>query len=375
MNADVTAMKALVQAISDPAQAGHLSAQNWTDLYREARTTGLLGRLAHRMGQLPDHEQNCPLALKAHFEAAIRLSIAQSREVLREARYIDHALSGLGAPVVLLKGAAYAVAGLPPAQGRVFSDVDIMVPKSHLAQAESHLTMNGWMTTETSVYNQRYYRQWMHELPPMQHVHRSTVLDVHHAILPQTARLRPPAALLFGSAVPIAGTQTLHVLAPADMVLHSLTHLFVNDDMTNAWRDLSDLDLLVRYFGEQPTFWQTLVPRSRQLDLHRPLFYALTQLRRVWRTPIPGPVWEEAQADGPRGLSGPVMRAVWDRVFDTDHVESAQAGRAIALAALYLRGHWLRMPVPLLARHLTVKALGLHEPAQKKPAAPPTPTG
>jgi hypothetical protein len=69
------------------------------------------------------------------------------------------------------------------------------------------------------------------------------------------------------------------------------------------------------------------------------------------------------------------MRAVWGHIFDTDQGKSVPAGRAAALAALYLRGHWLRMPMPLLARHLTVKALGLHEPPKKKPAATPTPTG
>ncbi len=86
----------------------------------------------------------------------------------------------------MLKGAAYLVADLPSSAGRLFSDVDILVPKPRLPEVESHLTMHGWMTTHHSGYDQRYYRERMHELPPMEHVHRGTTIDVHHTILPET---------------------------------------------------------------------------------------------------------------------------------------------------------------------------------------------
>ena len=40
----------------------------------------------------------------------------------------------------------------------------------------------------------------------------------------------------------------------------------------------------------------------------------------------------------------------------------------MAVFALYVRAHWLRMPPVMLVRHLTVKALRLHEePATANP--------
>ena len=65
----------------------------------------------------------------------------------------------------------------------------------------------------------------MHELPPMRHMVRQTVIDVHHAILPETARLKPDSAKLRAAALPLGGRKGLLVFSPADMVLHSATHL------------------------------------------------------------------------------------------------------------------------------------------------------
>ncbi|UUZ51358.1 nucleotidyltransferase family protein [Massilia sp. B-10] len=64
-------------------------------------------------------------------------------------------------------------------------------------------------------YDQRYYRVWMHEIPPMQHVQRGSVIDVHHAILPLTAAARPDPALLRAGAQTVPGMEGIKVLAPS----------------------------------------------------------------------------------------------------------------------------------------------------------------
>ena len=94
------------------------------------------------------------------------------------------------------------------------------------------------MTTHHDAYDQRYYRQWMHELPPLRHMTRQTVLDVHHTILPLTAHLKPDPAKLWEAAVGIEGQVNFCVLAPVDMVLHSATHLFHDGELEHGLRDL-----------------------------------------------------------------------------------------------------------------------------------------
>lgn len=351
-------------ALSDAATVRGWSALQYATLLRQARAAGLLGRLAadDAATAIP-----WPEAARGHIESAARVTRAQHAEIRREVRHIAAALAPLNAPVVLLKGAAYVLAGLPAAAGRIFSDVDILVPKSALAETESLLTLAGWMTTHHNAYDQRYYRQWMHELPPMEHVHRRTTIDVHHSILPETARLRPDPARLLEAAVPVDACPTLRVLAPVDMVLHSMTHLFMNDDMSHALRDLSDLDLLLRHFGTDASLWDRLVPRAVELDLARPLYYGLRYTQRLLRTPVPANVLAAARSYGPSMPFPAVMDWMWLRALRTPHPSAEQTGRALALFALYVRGHWLRMPPLLLARHLTIKALRLNRP---EPLAP-----
>jgi hypothetical protein len=195
----------------------------WEALIKCGREADLLGTLACALRErgslawIPD-------APRAHFVAAQILCAAHEAAVRREVDEIVAALASVATPIVLLKGAAYLLAGLPPARGRLFSDVDILVPKRTLPEVESALMLAGFATSHLDPYDQRYYRRWMHELPPMQHVKRLTVVDVHHTLAPETSRVHPDAASLFRSAIALPARPELSVLAPADMVLHSATH-------------------------------------------------------------------------------------------------------------------------------------------------------
>jgi Uncharacterised nucleotidyltransferase len=205
----------------------------------------------------------------------------------------------------------------------------------------------------------------------LQNVHRGTVLDVHHAILPETARVRPDPAKLFEHIVPVPAHAGLYVLGPEEMVLHSMTHLFFNDDTSYALRDLSDLDLLIRHFLRNPNFWSQLTARASDLNLTRPLYYGLQLTSRLLGTPVPFDVLQQSGVYAPGAGMARLMDAVWLRALRSRHPSADLPGTWAALSALYLRGHWLRMPPVMLAKHLTIKALHLYEkdePANTKAA-------
>jgi hypothetical protein len=382
----------VANALREPQAWRSASPLEWSRLFGQARSAGLLARVAWVIANAgnrttspadPDLTPEAlasagpwPDATRGHVASAWRLALAQRIEVRRELRHIAHALAplaGVGAPVVLLKGAAYVAANLAPARcGRLFGDIDVLVPRDALDRAELNLQLHGWESQETSDYNQRYYRQWMHELPPMAHRQRGTALDLHHALLPPTSRLKSPPAPLFAQARPLAaapGLMALHVLAPEDMLLHSMAHLFAGDDMRHALRDLSDMDLLLR--DEQARdrdFVGRLVERGLELGLGRPLAYGLLGASRVLATPIPQQALERVRRLAPRSLLGNGMNWLWQHALRTRHPSVDRPGTALALQLLYLRGHWLRMPLPMLVRHLSIKALKLHETG---PAAEP----
>ena len=332
-----------------------LSVSQWELLIRQARSANLLARLAQRLRhqgllhQVPD-------APRRHLLDMLIASDAQQREIVREIHLILDALRPLGLRLVLLKGAAYVASRLPAAQGRLFTDIDILVPRSALNEVESHLTLRGWMTSHHTPYDQRYYRDWMHELPPMQHLRRQTVLDVHHNILPLTVRQVPDAQRLLAGARPVDGLCGAWVLAPADMVLHSMAHLFHNDDLSHGLRDLTDLDLLLRHFAAEPGFWDAIFERAVQLHLQRTLYYGLWASHDLLATPVPETALAQARRSAPAAPLDGLMRGLWRRTLRTPHRTAALRFDASARFALYVRAHWLRMPPLMLARHLVIKA-------------------
>jgi hypothetical protein len=217
--------------------------------------------------------------------------------------------------------------------------------------------LHGWFATHHSAYDQRYYREWMHELPPLRHAVRTTVVDVHHAILPRTARLRPSSAQLLGASRPIPGEHRLRVLSPTDMVLHSATHLFLNEELSQGLRDLADLDSLLRHFGNDPAFWNELPQRAVELDLARPLHYGLRHASRLFDTPVPVAARANVDRLAPPPWLDAIMGGLYERALLP--VVPTESGLLTPLArqALFVRAHWLRMPPLLLARHLVSKSL------------------
>ena len=257
-------------------------------------------------------------------------------------------------PVLLLKGAAYAAAELPVAEGRLASDVDIMVPREALLDVERALLQAGWQPAKLEPYDQRYYRAWMHELPPLRHSERGTFVDVHHTILPPTARLKPDPDQLLSRARRL-GRSRLHVLAPTDMVLHSAAHLFHDGDLNRSLRDLVDVCDLLGYFGVDRSFWHDLASRAATLDLGRPLFYALRYGRQLLSLDVPQDIEAAVAAFAP---PIPIL-GIMDRLVPRTLVPRERQGPSDDAAAmlLYMRSHWLRMPPGLLVPHLTRQAV------------------
>ncbi len=341
--------------LSSPRTLAVLSLSDWDLLIRQARSAGVLGRLQALLEQTGLLDQ-VPAAPRNHLEAARKVALSRERIVRWEIYCIQRALASLPTEVVLLKGAAYILANLPPAGGRLQSDVDILVPKSEIHAVESALLGHGWKNLKFDKYDQRYYRRWMHELPPLYHPQRGTVVDVHHNILPETSRLRPSPEKLLQAAEFIAGTHFKRLCA-ADMVLHTSAHMFQDGDLERGLRELGDLDGLLRAFGVESGFWRGLLDRAVEMDLHRPLFYALRYSRRFLQTPVPENVIVASKEWEPPALVLGLMDRLVTRALVPKHSTTATFGTDIARWLLYVRSHWLRMPPFLLARHLLHQAV------------------
>ncbi len=340
----------LLTVLRDPARMASLDLPAWDLLLRQAASAGLLSRLAVQAEKLRLDAQ-MPAAVRPHLTAARSVAAKQRQAVRWEARRVARALASIEGPILLLKGAAYAIADLPPAGGRLFSDIDILVPRARLGETEAALLLAGWHTQKQDAYDQRYYRRWMHELPPMTHIRRGTVLDVHHNLLPETARIRTRAEPILEHARALPDLPGLFIPAETDLVLHSACHLFHEGEWGHGLRDLVDLDAMLRTFSARPDFWPELLTRARTLNLGRPLYYALDCCRRWLHTPVPNQMISACPSPPPFWQI-PFMRGLFDAGLASSHATCRGPGSDIAKLALYVRGHYLRMPWRLLLPHL-----------------------
>lgn len=347
----------LVKAIQDPARLYQLPLARWDNLIRLARISNLIGRLADGIDKA-DLLPHVPDQVRPHLVSAGLLAKHQQQAIRWEIKHVGEALYSLNVPKVLLKGGAYALENLDAASGRVFGDLDLLVPKSALTAAEAALMLKGWGAEGVSPYDQRYYRQWMHEIPPMVHRGRGTVIDLHHNILPLTARHCPTIELFFADAIP-SSVPGFQVLSPVDMVIHSATHLFYESEMRNGLRDLFDLDALIRQFSrDHSEFWPLLAERADITGLNWPVFLALCCLRDILDAEVPGEFFQRIRANAKLGSTREALLtklyyfALWPKHPLVDDFSSR-----LSRFMVYVRGHYLRMPLNLLLPHLSRKAL------------------
>lgn len=345
----------IVAALKRPQALQRLSSREWEWLIGHARAAQLLARLAVAI-----ERANCfdeiPPGPRRHLDWARRQWLAQRRTLPWDVDIIGSALAGIDTPIVLLKGTAYQMAGLPPAAGRTYTDIDIMVRRDRLDAVEAALGQHGWASDKVDAYDQHYYRTWMHELPPLHHVFRHTVLDVHHTIAPPTARHRVEAAPLFAAARKLELRGNFYVLGPTDMVLHSITHLVQEGEFEHGLRDLMDVGDLLGHFGREPAFWPDLLARAERHGLGRPLYYAAHQARNFLGTEFPPDFAAAIERFRPDGLTRRVMAAVLSAGLAGEERHGAGGFARFCRWLLYVRGHYLRMPLRLLIPHLVRKS-------------------
>jgi Uncharacterised nucleotidyltransferase len=349
----------LVQALRDPASTRSLDAEGLTALIAMARAEQLIGTLAYRLA-----DEAVPPKVADILSDARTNAEYQRRSALWEADCARRALADYPGKVVLLKGTAYVAAALQAGEGRHIGDLDIMVAREDLPQVEALLLKKGgWEWVKEDAYDDSYYRDHMHELPPLIHKERDRMIDVHHTILPLTARARPDAGAMLAEASAIkpvrpepvegrvartrastssARTDQLCVLSPQDMVIHSAAHLFADGDLAGGLRNLWDIHCLLTEF-DSANFWTELTNRAKHHQLTEPVARTARLGNHLYGTKIPKD-WQRWNARDKWYIRRLTARDGWGRPT-----------RKFICLIFYIRSHWLRMPPLMLARHLFTK--------------------
>ena len=335
-------LPALIRALA----GGELpeNAAGWNALIATARAELLLGSLAYRLQQT-----EVPPRVAAILADARANAEAGQVAALWEAEMARRALGRVGCPVLLLKGTAYAAAGLRAGQGRNIGDLDILVPRDALGDAEAALIGAGWEWVKPDPYDDAYYRRHMHELPPLIHGERDKMIDVHHTILPLTHRAKPLAADLMRQSRALSSG--LRVLSPEHMIVHAAAHLIADGDLSGGLRNLWDIHCLCSEFaGARNDFHLRVAGEAAAHGLAAEVGRALRLSARLFGTTL-------AVHPEPAKITAREVRS--DRLFLRRLLARDGWGREtrpVTRFGFYVRSHALRMPPAKLAKHLWTKA-------------------
>lgn len=338
----------LISLLKTPQSVSEVTEAQWNEIVEAGRKNQLLGQLAAALRRAGVFEQVLS-AVQRHLAldelTAKRRAEAALWELKGMRRAIDPAIT-----VVVLKGCAYSVAGDANAAGRLFSDVDLMVRRTDLETVESALISVGWKPSRVNDYDRAYYRNWMHEVPPMEHVRRHTVCDLHHAINPPVSRYYIAPEKLFAHLVEVL--PGIHVLSPLDRIIHCALHLLQEGEPKKLLRDLYDLHLLLQQHLAVAPDLAPLLARADELGVGQPIRCALGAAQNLF-----------ADSSAHR-QSGWLQAQVECAALSSGH---GSPGDMLAGWAVLAHSHWMKMPLRLLVPHLIRKAWMQQVPEKAAP--------
>lgn len=262
-----------------------------------------------------------------------------------EKERLERAFLGSGIEPILLKGGAYVALDLDAAKGRRVSDLDILISEEQLEKAEELLKAAGWAFDESAqeAYDQNYYRKHMHELPPLRHSIRFTLLDVHHQLLPPTARLKIQNAPFFEAAEHLEDS-FIKTLSLVDLFIHSAIHAFADGNFDTPVRNLVELHSLLADL--EAISDETLIERIKLIGAEQPCAYAFALLADI--------LLSARAVKLLASLDGVPSKTVLSWFIDRLNGDKTKKSTKVFL---YLRSHLLRMPLYKLIPHLMVKAV------------------
>jgi hypothetical protein len=317
-------------------QAASVTAQldfgQWNFLADEALRYQL-GGLTYRLLTDGPLAERVPGPVQQRLRAQYVDSAVQNAVYLRGTRGIAAALTGAGIPVLLLKGVhlcrfVYAEPAL-----RSMADVDLMVPRDRLAEAERIVLALGYGPVPRPDLEE-FCSRW-HHLAKL-YKPGAPVLEVHWTIERPVSPFRIDLAGLWSRARPaiLEGVPVL-LLAPEDLLLHVALHGSYHHGFNwSALKGVVDLDVVVAKHGAELD-WDALAERANAWGVSGFIYTALRLATTILHTPVPAPVFDALRHEP---ADDAVVELARRHVLST-HLELPETYLALARDR-GLRGRW-----------------------------------
>jgi len=266
-----------------------LTETQWDAVVSEAIRQRVAPLAFRRIKAGPAHAVIPPPALQRLADYHLRSSF-RNVLVLRQAASAAQLLATRGIPVIFLKGVHLAGWIYPEAALRSMADIDLMVPRERLADAEQIFVEAGFGPLPRPDFGERLNR-YAHIAPLRRK--GSLDLEVHYSIERPTSPFRIDVAQLWERSRQAVLEETpVRLLSAEDLLLHLCLHASYHHRYDRSpLKGLLDVAAVVTRH-EADLDWVALVGRARQWGATRFVYCTLRLAREVLDAPIPVPALE-----------------------------------------------------------------------------------
>jgi len=264
---------------------------DWGVLISKARAEGVAPLLywnlskSGRFSSLPEEARN---NLRALYSA----TWINNQKILRELEILAHLYSQAGIPLVVLKGACFALTVYPDIGLRPMGDLDVLVPKEKLAEAGRIAETLGYaaMLPEASFGLNDLLS---HHLCLQKNGPHPISLEIHDSLVADKSFIfAVPVGWFWGQTESLHTTsqtkfKDLQMLSPVGQILFAAAHAMLQHggrDVPLRW--FYDLDLLIRKYSDRID-WDLLLLQATKFEWVSALDAALSKAYAYFDTPIP----------------------------------------------------------------------------------------
>lgn len=318
---------------------------DWHQLLIALRRHGLLAKAYYQLGKKIE-AKNIPEPVYRQLRAGAKYADKQQQSLFYELFLLESLSEEVKFPCLLLKGAAYRALALPMSYGRLFSDIDILVPADCFNEMRNKLFFKGFYEPAMSDYDRHYYLKWSHQNPPLHHFERDTVIDLHHQIFPTASALKLNIKPFFEKAIQIKGSY-FKVPCIEHLFVHAAVHLFLQEETHRSVKDIIDINALFNEVAKR-NLSQSLQEQSALIGAESAVINAVYVIEKLFKNADAAMYLQTYQRQRPSKLVCQLMLKVLNAKPDQ---------YSFAKNIWFIRGHFLKLKWHILLYHFIAKPL------------------
>lgn len=262
------------------------SGRDWNVVLDLARQHEVASLLFWRLEQEPedrDRENTIPAEVREGLQRDFYVAAARAMVAERRLEGVLGALEAAGVQALVIKGPTLASLYPDPAL-RPYGDLDVLVPRTRLDDAEGALRELGYHCS----YSRAWSLEYGYDVPMVADDGRS-VVEIHWRLDYPEGVGHLPVQDLWGRAVPwTVGGQAALQLEAVDMMLYLCSHAVVGHRAQLGLRPLCDLAQIVDQW--ESAEWKLLAHRAVDYGLVRPVYLMLILAEQVLGLALPAEV-------------------------------------------------------------------------------------